>query len=52
MRSNPKTHPETRVAKEGAEKALGILDALAAVDALHARWMGSCRERAKHFTCR
>ena len=45
-------HPETRVAKEGAVKALAILDALAADDALHARWLESCRERAKHFTYR
>ena len=45
-------HPETRVAKEGAVKALAILDALAADDALHARWMESCRDRAKHFTYR
>jgi hypothetical protein len=45
-------HPEIRVAKEGAVKAIAILDALAADDALHARWMESCRERAKHFTYR
>ena len=45
-------HPEVRVGKEGAVKAIAILDALAADDALHARWMKSCRERAKHFTYR
>ena len=45
-------HPEIRVAKEGAVKALAILDALTADDALHARWLESCRERAKHFTYR
>jgi hypothetical protein len=45
-------HPEVRVAKDGAVKALAILDALAADDALHARWLESCRERAKHFTYR
>ena len=45
-------HPETRVAKEGAVKALAILDALKADDALHARWIETCRERAKHFTYR
>lgn len=45
-------HPEIRIAKEGAIKALAILDVLAADDALHARWMESCRERAKHFTYR
>jgi len=45
-------HPETFVAKEGAAKALAILDALAADDTLHASWMESCRERAKHFTYR
>lgn len=45
-------HPETRVSKEGAAKALAILDVLAADDVLHARWMASCSERAKHFTYR
>jgi hypothetical protein len=45
-------HPETFVSKEGATKALAILDALEADDALHARWMESCLERAKHFTYR
>jgi hypothetical protein len=45
-------HPETFVPKEGAAKALAILDALAADDMLQARWMDSCRERAKHFTYR
>jgi len=45
-------HPEVRVSKEGATKALAILDALKADDAMHARWMESCRERAKHFTYR
>ena len=45
-------HPETRVSKEGAVKALVILDALKADDALHARWIETCRERAKHFTYR
>lgn len=45
-------HPEVRVVKEGAVKALAILDALAADDVLHARWMESCRERAKSFTYR
>ena len=45
-------HPETRVAKEGAVKALAILDALKDDDALHARWIESCRDRAKHFTYR
>lgn len=45
-------HPETRVAKEGAVKALAILDALKADDALHERWLKSCQERAKHFTYR
>jgi hypothetical protein len=45
-------HPEIRVSKDGATKALAILDALKADDALHARWMESCRERAKHFTYR
>jgi hypothetical protein len=45
-------HPEAFVAKEGAVKALAILDALAADDVLHARWMESCSERAKHFTYR
>ena len=43
-------HPETRVSKDGATKALTILDALAADDKLHARWIEACRERAKHFT--
>ena len=45
-------HPEVVVAKEGAVKALAILDALAADEVLNARWMESCRERAKHFTYR
>ena len=45
-------HPETRVSKDGATKALTILDALAADDALHSRWIDACRERAKHFTYR
>jgi hypothetical protein len=45
-------HPETSVPKEGAAKALAILDALAADDTLQARWIESCRERAKHFTYR
>ena len=45
-------HPETRVAKEGATKALAILDALKADDALHARWIANCQERARHFTYR
>lgn len=45
-------HPEVRVSKEGAVKALTILDALAADDDLQARWIESCRERAKHFTYR
>lgn len=45
-------HPETRVPKEGATKALAILDALAADDTLQERWIESCRERAKHFTYR
>lgn len=45
-------HPETRVAKEGAVKALAILDALKDDDVLHARWIESCRDRAKHFTYR
>jgi hypothetical protein len=45
-------HPEARVSKEGTTKALAILDALKADDALHKRWMLSCIERAKHFTYR
>lgn len=45
-------HPETRVSKEEAVKALAILDALKADDALHARWIETCRDRAKHFTYR
>lgn len=45
-------HPETRVSKEGAVKALAILDALKDDNALHARWIETCRERAKHFTYR
>ena len=45
-------HPETRVSKEGATQAIAILDAIAADDELHARWMASCIERAKHFTYR
>jgi hypothetical protein len=45
-------HPEAFVSKEGSVKALAILDALQADDALHARWIESCRERAKHFTYR
>jgi hypothetical protein len=45
-------HPEVRVSKEGTVKAIAILDALEADDALHARWMASCHERAKHFTYR
>lgn len=45
-------HPEAMVAKEGAVKALAILDALEADEALHTRWMRSCHERAKHFTYR
>jgi hypothetical protein len=45
-------HPEVNVSKEGATKALAILDALKADAALSARWMESCRERAKHFTYR
>ena len=45
-------HPEIRVSKEGTAKALAILDALAADDMLHARWMEECRERSKHFTYR
>lgn len=45
-------HPEIRISKEGSVKALAILDALAADDTLHARWMDSCLERAKHFTYR
>jgi len=39
-------HPEARVAKEGATKALKILDALAADDDLHQRhqrWMAACQ---------
>ena len=45
-------HPEVRVSKDGAIKALTILDALKADDALHKRWVEACRERAKHFTYR
>ena len=45
-------HPEVRVSKDGAVKALAILDALAADEALHSRWMESCLERAKHFSYR
>lgn len=45
-------HPEALVSKEGAKKAYAILDAFAADDALRARWMESCHERAKHFTYR
>ena len=45
-------HPETRVLKEGAVKALAILDAFTADDALRGRWIESCRARAKHFTYR
>lgn len=45
-------HPETFLPKEGAAKALAILDALEADDTLHERWMASCHERAKHFTYR
>ena len=45
-------HSEMRVSKEGAVKALAILDAFLADDALQERWMESCRERAKHFTYR
>jgi hypothetical protein len=45
-------HPEVRVSNEGAVKALAILDALKADEALHERWMTSCHERAKRFTYR
>jgi len=45
-------HPETRVSKDGAVKALAILDALKDDNVLHARWIETCRERAKHFTYR
>ena len=45
-------HPETRVPKEGAVKALAILDALTADDTSRSRWIESCRERAKHFIYR
>ena len=45
-------HPEVRVSKEGAAKALAILDAIGADDALHARWIAACHERAKHFIYR
>jgi hypothetical protein len=45
-------HPETGVTKEDAVRALALLDALNADDALHARWLESCRERARHFTYR
>jgi hypothetical protein len=45
-------HPEVRVSKERAAKALAILDTPEADDVLHARWMESCLERAKHFTYR
>lgn len=45
-------HPEAVVTREGASKARAILDALRADDALLARWMQSCHERAKHFTYR
>lgn len=45
-------HPEVQVSKEGTVKALAILDALKADDALHVKWMQSCLERAKHFTYR
>jgi len=45
-------HPEARVSKEGATKALAILDAIKDDDALQARWIESCRDRAKHFTYR
>ena len=45
-------HPEACVAKEGATKAIAILDVLQADDALHARWIESCRERAKRFVYR
>jgi hypothetical protein len=42
-------HPEAMVSKEGATKAVAILDALAADPELSKQWMESCRERAKHF---
>lgn len=45
-------YPEVRVSKEGAAKALEILDALKADDALHTKWVETCRERSKHFTYR
>ena len=45
-------HPETRVTEEGAVKALAILDVLKDDDTLHAQWIESCRDRAKHFTYR
>lgn len=38
--------------EKGAAKAHALLDALRVDDALRARWMDSCRERAKHFTYR
>ncbi len=45
-------HPEAQIAQEGTVKARAILDALREDDTLLARWMNSCRERAKHFTYR
>ena len=45
-------HPEIHVSKEGAVKALTILDALAADEALQSHWLKTCRERAKHFSYR
>lgn len=45
-------HPETRVSKEGAVKALAILDALKDDNELYAQWIESCRDRAKNFTYR
>lgn len=45
-------HPEAFVKRDGAAKAIAILDALKADDELHMKWMQSCLERAKHFTYR
>jgi len=42
-------HPEVILNNETAIRALTILDAMASDEDLHARWMKSCTERAKHF---
>lgn len=45
-------HPEARVGKDGAKKAVALLDVLASDDDLQECWLEACRERAKHFSYR